>query len=752
MDKHKMTAINIINKSLKYIFIIAIALAISVYYAVSSIDIKEATQSGEKLVSEFLGKETKVNGNVRVGIRGLSPYILLGDVTIKNSPNSKYENLLSANRIVINISIPHLFIGELKASRIFIASPEINYDETGGKSNFDFAFLKKGNVDAEKKENGIDVEYKKFLPINIVLSNIYIKDMTIRIKTDTQEKKYSINAFRSTLELGSIKTKLLVQIYQGDKTYGLNIDASPLHDILNKKEDLYFNSEANWDKSNFVMESTVKDLGNLAGFNINAKGSIENIKELLANLNISYIEMPQINFNVQASGSIDNINIKSAKFTILDSSLSVTGTVKNITKARHNADLKINAGVINLPKIFAYENYDYSKHASKQTPAYIKEGRDPKVFTGVEFPIDLINQWDVNLKLSADKIMPMSTMPIENVDIDINLKNGIAYANPISAKFAGGAAEVLLKADASSKKYLDATLMITGQNIKVGKVLEYSDAGKILDDKGLAQVSIFFKGKGANLSALVGSLNGEVKLNSITEFKGYDLSEYAVGKDVILNLWEKIVNSEKSKDLKIYCFAANLQAHDGISESNKEIAIQTDQVNIVANGIIDFKKETLDVSIVPVPISSVAGIDTSDLVSMIMVKGPIAEPSIAISGEQLAKTATKLAIPTAIAGFVSGGTLLLPALGISYLANNWLNSAMKDPNPCETASKRTHAKETVDYSHERSEFLAELRKSSSLKVQENIETKKDKSVFEKVGNEVIVKPISGIVNFFGAIF
>ncbi len=723
----------------KIVFVVLAAAAVSIYFALSNLDINETKGSIEEKVSVFLGHKFEIKGDISLGFKRLSPVIELNEISIQNSPNGTYKELFTAKKIRFSVSVFKLLTGKLKARRVSIEDPIINYEEINNKSNItDFAFLHKQPV--EDKSVKVKKDSKKIAPIHLAFSNIIVRNLTLNVKTKDVKEKYKLSSSMFSFEIDDVKTKVTSNIYTGGKTYRLNILMSPLHEILNKSDVIKINADIVWDKSDLIVYASIKDLDKFQGINLTAKGTVEDIQSELKNFDIEFVDIPKTEIDITASGSLNKIAIKKLDIDILDSSFTIKGNINNLIQGRPNIDLTLTGKTLNLPRIFAYEGHVYGQNKNKETPAYVLEKRDPKVFINVPFPIDLVNKFDAKLNVTVNKLYPMSTMPIENIKFKLALKDGVGTLNPLTANYADGSGEVLLRADASSKKHITLAAIFKAQHISPGKVIRYSGGGQVIDDDGFGNVEIYVKAQGANLSELVGSATGEGILNSTTELKGYDLSDFTLGKDVLKTTFDRIFKSQ-SEDVKIYCFAANLQLQDGQAESYREIAIQTDKVNIVANGKIDFKKERLDVSIVPVPVSSL-GIDTSEFISMLEVKGPIAKPSLMVSGDQLFKSITKLAITTTFVTIVSGGTLTLPVLGVGYLANNWIKAIGSDKTPCKTAINRQYAENTISFEEDKKQLLHDLGKLEIPKLDPNLNVKKNKSVVSKVTEEVITKPIS----------
>lgn len=122
---------------------------------------------------------------------------------------------------------------------------------------------------------------------------------------------------------------------------------------------------------------------------------------------------------------------------------------------------------------------------------------------------------------------------------------------------------------------------------------------------------------------------------------------------------------------QLTCGVVKFTAKDGIATTDKGIAFETNKMALVSSGTANLKTEGVDFSFQPSP-RDATGIGAGQLVSMLRVRGTLAEPKIGIDEMGAAKTAAS------VGEAVSRG-------GISALTESLTKGAAADPHPCQAA-------------------------------------------------------------------
>jgi len=108
------------------------------------------------------------------------------------------------------------------------------------------------------------------------------------------------------------------------------------------------------------------------------------------------------------------------------------------------------------------------------------------------------------------------------------------------------------------------------------------------------------------------------------------------------------------------CAVFRLPLSDGVAHVDKSIAIETAKIDGSASGTLDFRNETLDLSVQP-RIREGVKFDVSQLAGLVRIRGRFDKPAVAIDAAQSAQLIAKLGV----LGAKGGG---LAALGRALVA------------------------------------------------------------------------------------
>ena len=111
----------------------------------------------------------------------------------------------------------------------------------------------------------------------------------------------------------------------------------------------------------------------------------------------------------------------------------------------------------------------------------------------------------------------------------------------------------------------------------------------------------------------------------------------------------KAAPSAKTGESRIECFSAKLAFKPGLA-TLQSAAVETDEVIVKATGMIDFKKDTIDIEATPKALKP----NLIPIVSPFAIRGPLSAPKVEIKGGVAGRAvAETLALP-----FNTLGTLL----------------------------------------------------------------------------------------------
>ncbi|MHA1540608.1 MAG: AsmA family protein [Alphaproteobacteria bacterium] len=643
---------------IRFLFVIFIAGIISIFIFFSTIDFNSYKQILENKITNLVGYQTKINGIIELDIKHFQPVIEVKKINLSNKKN----DFLKIKRAFLSFDILSFFRGKIKINELFLDKVFLNLD-----------------VKCEKKiiENIKKIKTKKEKDFNITMSSlakkIEINELTLILK----KKNYFFEKTRFSFDAIEKKTELKGRVRYKKGEYYLSIKTEGLQKILSRKKTypIKFSLKKGKNRLDISGEIGYPLSGFLSSLRIDF--FTQNIKKVLSPFGIDGL----YNHTAKISGDFnfsDNfLRFSNTKIKVGNSDLAGEGFV--IFNKKPFVRLKLSSKLFDIPMLF--ETEEIAGKNSKKIEAYIKEKRDPKAFIGVRFPSKTFNFFNADIDLKIKKLKAMSTMPIPDIALKVSLINGKAIVPSLTTTYAGGKIKARGFGDISTGK-LKTELGIIGENISIGDIILMSGGRKVLNsDTSLANVEGYLKGEGRTLAELMASLNGIGKAYTQKKTRGYNVTSYFLGQDLITTFVDEFKSN--GKDLDINCIAGHIKIKNGIAKSEKGLALESDKINIIVEGKVDLGKEHTDVSMVSIPTSGLR-LGLSDFLSLVKIKGAMALPSFTISSSKLLEKGVELGIATGAVAILTGGISLL-ATGLGFLGKTWIDAILQDKHPCQSA-------------------------------------------------------------------
>jgi hypothetical protein len=187
---------------------------------------------------------------------------------------------------------------------------------------------------------------------------------------------------------------------------------------------------------------------------------------------------------------------------------------------------------------------------------------------------------------------------------------------------------------------------------------------------GPTNFTLDLTGRGNNLRALLGGVNGSVRA-SVGPAQLHH-STAALGTGLVRGLFN-VVNPFRATDpdTSVTCLGLRTLVRDGLITLDRNLAIETLKFNVVVSGTINLRTEAIDLGATPV-LAKGFRISTGSLTQLARVRGTLANPHIGAD------------VPRAARGALSAGAAFA-TVGGSLLVESLWNRSRNDPNPCATA-------------------------------------------------------------------
>ncbi|HEY0846949.1 MAG TPA: AsmA family protein [Noviherbaspirillum sp.] len=301
-----------------------------------------------------------------------------------------------------------------------------------------------------------------------------------------------------------------------------------------------------------------------------------------------------------------------------------------------------------------------------------KRSEEAKIPPGKVLPVspfrtDRWGKMDVQVRFSGKKIV-RETLPIEHLETEISLDNGILSLTPLNFGIAGGRLTTELRIDGRADP-AKARLKMAARGLLLKEL--FPAAESMQASVGQLNGEAALSAAGNSFAALLGSSNGEVKSlvqqGSISKF----VLE-AAGLNIASAIAAKLFGDHQ---VRINCMAADFNVKDGVMQP-QFFVVDTPDASITADGNINFDKETLNLTIRP----ESKGVRVISLRSPLYVSGTFKNPDFGVDkGVVAAKAAAATVLGIAAAPAAALLALINPGPGEDSPCAELLSKARQDP-------------------------------------------------------------------------
>ncbi len=317
-------------------------------------------------------------------------------------------------------------------------------------------------------------------------------------------------------------------------------------------------------------------------------------------------------------------------------------------------DASLKAGKLDLTRAWP------KREAGSAQPA--AAGGHRQLFGDERLPIDTLPNARAKVSLRIDQLLLPGAPPLSAVTANVNLAPGTLKAEPLSFDVAGGAVQGSVVLSAATPPRLNVQIAATNLS---AEALAHA-AGSNHVSGGRLQLQTALAMTGSTPRALAASANGDLLLSA----KDMTLAEGAlpIGPNLLPRLLQ-ILRPQRgaAKSTTVECAVARLPLRNGVAAVDRSIAVETSDLTFSASGRIDLRDQTMELAIRP-NTRNVLGVNPAQLASLVVAKGPLLDPKLALDAKGTANLALSIGAAAA-----SGG--------LSLLGKNLVNQT-GDPHPC----------------------------------------------------------------------
>lgn len=350
----------------------------------------------------------------------------------------------------------------------------------------------------------------------------------------------------------------------------------------------------------------------------------------------------------------DDIRVRYEKFTGKVGGSDIAGTLEYLHRSpRPLLRGEVVSAMLRLTDLRALVGTDEEANKEREE-AKIPPG---KVLPVAPFRTERWGKMDVQVKFSGKKIVRDKALPIDHLETNVTMENGLLSLAPLNFGIAGGRLTTELMIDGRDDP-AKARMKVSARGLRLKELFPEVESmqasiGQVNGDAALSAT-------GNSFATLLGSANGEVKSlisqGSISKF----ILE-AAGLNIASAVAAKLFGD---RQVQLNCMAADFGVTDGVMRT-RLFLIDTTDATITAEGNINFAEETINLTIRP----ESKGVRVISLRSPLYVDGAFKNPDF---GVDKGVVAAKAAAATVL------GVAAAPAAALLAL----INPGPAEDSPC----------------------------------------------------------------------
>jgi uncharacterized protein involved in outer membrane biogenesis len=540
----------------------AVALAFAL---VGSNALKGAIEWG---VSARTGHQLTIAGDLRVEL-GRRTRVTAHEVRLANAPGARVPDLFTARRVTAVLSLPALLAGKLDLHELELLAPRLAVEHRADAAPFASGV---GGRRIRIRSLRVDEGTATFIDAGTET------DLVLRVAaagTDAEDdlKVSAQGIFRGVPLKASARGPTVLTLQGPGKPYP-------------------FVAEVRAGATTVQLRGTAGGLGAL-DFEFALRG--DDLAHLGRLTGLPVPSTPPYQLRGQLRRTAPNWRLEGLSGRIGES--DVSGTLAFAERPRRRLEIRVASDRLDfddLGPLIGAPPRTVGERASPEQRRQAQRMQD----TGRALPdkplaTDRWRQVDVELTLTSKRVLHPPALPIEALDAHVRIADGVLRLDPLRMRLAGGTAIAQVRLDGRAAP-LRGTAEVEFHGLELRKLFPTIEAMR--KAQGLAHGRARLAGTGDSVRALLGSADGRISLavdrgrisNLLLELLGLDAAE------------SLLIFTTGDRDIPLRCAIADLDLANGIATTNV-LVLDTPDTVVVGSGIVDLRREAIDLTLHPRP-------------------------------------------------------------------------------------------------------------------------------------------------------
>jgi uncharacterized protein involved in outer membrane biogenesis len=619
----------------------------------SSLDFNRLKPFLAQAVKQETGRNLDIRGRIELKL-GLRPSLVVEDIVFQNGLRGTAPEMLTIKRLEAGVLILPLLNKEIQITRLLLLEPSllIERDKSG-----------KWNVEFEKPESA---PQKELVPQSFALSKLGFRQVQVekgRVSFRDGDKgticRLSIDRFIASSEGMESPIALAFSGSYNDQPVELGGTVGSFLLLRDTARGYPVDLTARAGGAQWKTEGTIRDVRNMKGFALKADAEVPSTVQAAAFFGeVLSAELGPLQMSFALSDGADG-SYRFADLKIASKAGDAGGMLTlNLGEGRPKLSGSLSSRILRLTPFLS---------GDKANPVKSQPGTEKsRVFPNDPLRLEIFRYIDLHLKYSAEQVQ-LPRLPLANLNLEANLKDGRLDLRPIRAKAAGGDAEGEVEVKPQGRvAFVKAGFKITQ--------LDLSQVSAELKAEGKVDAELDLLSKGSSVAGFMASLNGGT-VAIMGRGRVDNKSIQLLGGDLAGGIFQLFNPSSKAANhTDINCAVSGLDIKDGIARVTA-LVVDTPDMTVVGEGEVNLEDETLNLGLKPHEKGG-AGVSLSlaELAKSFRLGGTLANPSLKIDAAQTMLTAGKAA----------GGVLLFGPAGIAAAL---AGKSSGDVDPCLTAAE-----------------------------------------------------------------
>ncbi|MBF0450917.1 MAG: AsmA family protein [Candidatus Magnetomorum sp.] len=614
----------------------------------------------EKAVMDATGRKLSIQGNIHFYM-GFTPEIRISQVRFENAAWSDQPHMLQVGQLQLEIQLWPLIKKIIYIKRFILEDIDLSIEiNKNGTSN-----LTLDQLPTNQPTKQFPSSEEKFSISEINFQNVCLKTVRLAYQNAMEAKQMTLTMNQINVSATGLYQPVSVKAIGKYRNHVFDIQGSlgSINSLLDAHQNFPIDLSAKGGGMDVSLTGKIQDVLSFKGIELNAfcQG-----KQLETFLNMAGVSAPidgPYHIQMAVAEQADHHYKAAVDLFLGNNTLKGLGEL-NLNRVRPGIKLVLEADTIDLRPFIT------------SPPKNPPTDKDPDLFSYEQFLPDSFLNMDF---ISALRVHTLMTprLAIHDLNTHIRLTPTSFTLKPFSASIGGGTIKGNLNIENGQKKGV-ITATVETSTMNIGQMLKELAITEIFD--GSPDIKLSLNTQGHSTKEWMIHLNGHI-IVQMGEGKIYNKYINMFGGELSSNVI-RLINPMKTNNYSlVQCMVCRFDINDGLADATM-MMLDSDQMRIVGAGKVDFGKETIDISIKPLPKS---GLNTGRLGKFSLSLSELSEPfklGGTFKNPHLKMDLTKAAwtIGKAVGGMILFGPAGIAAALISGVASN-------EQNACELAKE-----------------------------------------------------------------